>query len=338
MKSNKFISSSRRRTPWDNEAIRTPTQSFILKKYLNNYDYKHQKLSELDEATFLNTIKVEGCKYCGSIDIKKFGFTGVGVQRYKCKDCGKTFNVLTNTIFDNHKISIFDWVEYLLNIFGYVSFNSTSRNSKTAETTTKYWLAKLFKLLEHYQDNIVLKGTVWIDETFVRDVQSEMVKEDEYDSLAYKHYCIGIGYDRKNVYLKVEGKNTVTSKKWTYNTFINHIEEGSTLIHDQERSHPVLYEPLKLKPETHNATECKLMDDKDNPLTPINKMCSLLKQFLRAHQGYDRDELQDYLNLFSFMMNEPHNKLEKIEYLINCGVTSTISIKYRDYYSKKPTK
>ena len=33
-----------------------------------------------------------------------------------------------------------------------------------------------------------------------------MIKEDEYDSLAYKHYCIGIGYDRKNVYLKVEGK------------------------------------------------------------------------------------------------------------------------------------
>ena len=65
-------------------------------------------------------------------------------------------------------------------------------------------------------------------------------------------------------------------------------------------------------------------------------MCSLLKQFLRAHQGFNRDELQDYLNLFAFMMNSPHDKLEKIEYLINCGVHSTFSIKYRDQFSKKP--
>ena len=336
MKINKYYSSSKRRTPWDSQKELSPTQLFIKEKYLDNYYSKHSKISKTNEASFLNTLDVSSCKCCNSANIKKNGFTSSGIQRYKCKDCNSSFNVLTNTIFDNHKISILEWIEYLLNIFGYSSFNSTSRNSKTSRTTTKYWLIKLFAILKDYQDTTILKGNVYIDETYVNDIQEIMNDKDLLQG--EKHYCIGIGYDKNNVYLKVQGKSTTTTKKWTYDTFINHIEIGSTLIHDQERCHPVLYEPLKLVSKVYNANKCKALPDDKNPLTPINNMCSLLKQFLKAHQGFNRDELQDYLNLFAFMMNYPHDKLEKIEYLINCGVHSTFSIKYRDQFSKKPIK
>lgn len=34
---------------------------------------------------------IECCLHCGSVAIKKHGTTKGGVQRYICKDCGKTF-------------------------------------------------------------------------------------------------------------------------------------------------------------------------------------------------------------------------------------------------------
>ena len=65
-----------------------------------------------------------------------------------------------------------------------------------------------------------------------------------------------------------------------------------------------------------------------NPLNRINHYCDLLKKFLNSHPGFDRDELQDYMNLPSFMMNKPHNKLEK-------AINSSKRITFRDYYFKK---
>ena len=178
MKNHLYYSSSKRRTPWDGQDELSPTQKFIKDKYLDNYYSKHHKISDTNEADFLNTLNVCFCKHCGSNKFKKYGYSSNDIQRYKCNDCNKTFNVLTNTIFDNHKISILEWIEYLLNIFGYVSFASTSRNSKTSRSTTKYWLIKLFALLKNYQRDTVLKGTVWIDECYVKDVENVMKRED----------------------------------------------------------------------------------------------------------------------------------------------------------------
>ena len=335
MKNNQFYSSSRRRTPWDGKTDLTPIQSFIKSNYLDAYNRKHPKLSETNEADFINSFKVDACKYCGKINFKKAGFTSNGIQRYKCNDCNRTFNVLTNTLFDNHKISILEWIEYLLNIFGYSSFNSTSRNSKIAYSTTKYWLLKLFEVLKDYQDSIVLKGNVYIDETFYNVIKKDMTNEK---ASGDNRYCIGIGYDGEYTYCKVEGRSRSSSFKWTKDTFISHIKEGSVLIHDEAYSHSVLIEPLKLIDKKYSGTKCKTLPDEENPLQPINDKCSMLKSFLNAHRGFDRNELQDYLNLFCFISNPPYNKLEKIEYLLNLTMGVNKTMKYRDLFLKNTDK
>ena len=72
-----------------------------------------------------------------------------------------------------------------------------------------------------------------------------------------------------------------------------------------------------------------------NPLNRISHYCDLLKKFLNSHPGFDRDELQDYLNLFSFMMNKPHNKLEKVIILLEKAINSSKRITFREYYLKE---
>ena len=74
----------------------------------------------------------------------KYGKDGNGINRFKCKNCGSTFNNLTNTIFDSHKIPISEWFEYLIHLFEFHSIKSSSRDNKNANSTGKYWLTKVF--------------------------------------------------------------------------------------------------------------------------------------------------------------------------------------------------
>ena len=314
MKNNQYYGSSKRRTPWDRKKELSPVQSFIKSNYLDTYYDRHPKLKSTNEANLINSFSPECCIHCGSINFKKNGLTFNGIQRYKCTDCRRSFTILTGTLFEDHKISITEWIEYLLNLFGYVSFHSTSRNSRIADSTVKYWLLKLFEILKHYQDDIVLTGDVYIDETFYKVAKKDIRKNKKgYVNMETNQYCIGIGYDFKKVYCHSQGLAKHTSYSRTYDSFINHIAKGSHLIHDMEASHNILIEPLELISTAYNGTECKKLPDKDNPLQPINDQCALLKQFLNSHRGFDREYLQDYLNLYTFITNPPYEKLEKIE-------------------------
>lgn len=336
---NHPYSSSQRRTPWDGKEDLSPVQAFIRSRYLDTWQSHHRVLKETDEAELLNHLEANCCRYCGSVSFIRNGYTSNGIQRYKCKDCSRTFTVLSNTLFDSHKISIMEWIEYLLNLFGYVSFHSTSRNSRIADSTVKYWLFKLFEILKHYQDNIVLSGTVYIDETYYHVMKKDLIRK--YDGTlkaAENQYCIGIGYDGSRVYCHNEGLGINTSYQKTFDAFINHIRSGSALIHDRERAHSILIKPLELTSVSYNSSDCKKLPDKDNPLQPINDQCNLLKQFLRAHRGFSREFLQDYLNLYAFISNPPYNRLEKIEYLLNCVINNVKTIRYRDVMSQKADK
>ena len=49
------------------------------------------------------------CPYCKSGDVKKYGSynrDSLRVPRYLCNSCGKTFSVLTGTVFERHKLTL----------------------------------------------------------------------------------------------------------------------------------------------------------------------------------------------------------------------------------------
>lgn len=333
---NKYRNTSRRKTPWDKNHELSPLEDFIKSKYLDSFQVKHPKLIETSEAALLNTYEVLMCKHCFSQQISKRGRTSNGVQRYHCSDCDKSFTILTNTIFADHKISITEWIEFCLDVFRYESISVTSKTNKNSYNTSKYWLHKLFLILENIQNNIILCGELQIDETFFAVLESDKILKDgkQLRGLSKNQCCIGIGYDGTNVYAHFEGFGK-TSKRKTKETFIAHIESGSHLVHDKEKCHSILVKELNLIDEAYDANELKKLDDKNNPLNPINNQCNLLKRFLHSHSGFDRSDLQNYLNLFSFIQNPPHSKLEKVKIILDRAVYLPKSLKYRDLFSKK---
>lgn len=328
---------SRRETPWESMPM-DETQKFLHECYKDIYEKKHPALSEADEADMINAHPPSACPYCGSDTYVQNGKDSIGIQRYVCLGCRKRFKPTTGTIFDSRKIPISEWIEYCRNIFQYVSINADSWNNKNAFTTSKYWLEKLFLTLEDYQKGIVLDGKVWLDETYYPVIMRERIVDEGGNllrGLSRNQICIGVATNKDQTICFVEGYGKPSQKK-SYNTFISHIKPGSTLIHDQESTHKKLVKALNLDSIEYPSKSVMGLKDKDNPLDPVNNVHDLLKKFLNAHSGFNRDELSGYLNLFAFVMNPPSEPLEKVEQIIKMAFQNPKSLRYRDVFSKKP--
>lgn len=250
--------------------------------------------------------------------------------------CGSKFTILTGTVFDGHKIPISEWIEYLYNLFSYVSLRSDSWNNKNAITTSRLWLEKVFILVSEYQKDIVLGGDVILDETFYSVRTSDVVLQDgkKLRGLSRNQICIGVACDSSHVFCTLEGYGKPSQKK-TCESFKDHIAPGSTLIHDKEEAHRKLIEELRLTSKAYRSEDLKKLADKENPLSRVNRIHFFLKRFFYAHTSFDRDSINGFINLFSFVMNPPEEKLEKVDILINLGLQCTQNISFRELFLKK---
>ncbi|MBQ9210210.1 MAG: IS1595 family transposase [Clostridia bacterium] len=326
--------SSRKTTPWDNVEERTPTQEFIKSNYVGAWEQKHTKLSETNESELINSVIPTKCPFCKSEIFVRKGLTSQGIQRYLCKQCSRRFIPTTGTIFDEHKISIREWIDYTLNILRYVSITADSWNNKNDFKTSRYWLQKVFLVLEDYPSTIKLSGQVWFDETFY-SLRTEDIERKEDGTkprgLSKNKMCIGVACDKKHIICFYEGEGKPNQKR-TYELFKDCIERGSVLIHDEEQAHKKLVSELDLVSQTYNSKSLKGLPDKENPLNRVNEVHARLKNFLNSHSGFMREELQNYLNLFSLAMNPPSDKLAKVEILLDLAFRNPKLLRYRDFY------
>jgi len=328
---------SRKKTPWDKKENRTPMQEFILNRHNEQYAAKHPTLTDTGESELINSYIPEECPHCTSISFKLNGYTDNRLQRYKCSNCKQTFTSITRTIFDGHKISLSEWVEYTLNIFRYVSINADSWNNRNAFTTSRYWLEKLFLVLDSYQQSLFFSEEIWFDETFYSVRNNDIVRTEsggKLRGLSVNQMCIGVVCDKSKTLCIFEGYGK-PSQKNTYTLFKDHIAPGTTIVHDKESAHKKLVKKLELKSISYDSKELKLLSDKDNPLNRVNRIHYLLKAFLYAHTSFDREKIQDYLNLFAFVMNPPSHHLEKVEIILDLAFKNPRTLRYRDFYRAK---
>ena len=83
------VDTSRNKTPWDNIEDVTTLQSFIKNKYNENYKFKHPELTSSKEYIIINSIEINSCRCCNSLNIIKRGRTKNNIQIYYCKSCKK---------------------------------------------------------------------------------------------------------------------------------------------------------------------------------------------------------------------------------------------------------
>ena len=162
-------------------------------------------------------------------------------------------------------------MEYTLNILRYVSVNADSWNNKNAFTTSRYWLEKLFLILEDAESDILLTDRVWLDETYysVRAGDNKL-KDDGLKprGLSQNQICIGVACDKEHILCICEGLGQPTGAS-TYSVFRDHIKPGSVLVHDKSAAHGLLISELglimRIKSRKENILE-KTMQNSENCL------------------------------------------------------------------------
>jgi len=326
--------------PWDKAEEDSVSRKMISATVREWYDAKHKPVSA-EEVALVNSIEISSCRNCGSVRIISYGKYRNGIRRFFRNDCGRSFSALTGTIFEDRKIPISEWIKYLIHLFEFHSITTSARDNRNAYSTGRYWLAKVFAVLREAQENVVLEGRVYLDETFFTVAESKKKRREdgkEYRGISRNKLCVAAACDECGHVILIAENTSKPSRKSTWAALGSHIKPESHLIHDGERSHSVLIEKLHLTHEVYDSKELRKIPDEENPLDPVNEIHSLVKRFMKAHGGYDRENLQDWMNLVAFLLSDPRDRYEKIDLFINMALNSTQVVKYRDVMSKKVSK
>lgn len=318
-----------------------PAGFFIEENIVRWYVEKHPKAGPA-EIGFVNSIPVEGCPRCGCPRIRKCGRRKDGIQTYECLDpgCRKRFNPLTNTIFDSRKIPLTEWAEYLIHLFEYHSVTTAALDNRNADSTGFYWLEKVFIVLRGCQDSTVLGDLVWIDETYVSEKRSKLVRKADgsrLKGLSRNQRCVYCATDGKAATLVVGGVGK-PSKKGAANAYLPHVQGFSHIVHDGEKSHSPIVSATGSTETVIPTWMTKGIDDEDNPMDEINRVHRFFKKFLSRHVGFERSSLQDWANLFSFIWNGPNEPKVKAMIFISMAVRKPGLLRYRTWKSLRKSK
>ena len=129
------------------------------------------------------------------------------------------------------------------------------------------------------------------------------------------------------------------SRTKIFKTLEGHIKNGFTLIHDEENSHKILTETFGLTEEVHTTKKMRNISNNDNPMEPINAVHRSLKRFVRQHPAYDRDDLQEWLNLFWFIYTNRGIPMDdKVKKFLQMAILTHKVIRFREAFAKKADK
>lgn len=330
-------------TPWDgvDESSLTPAQRLTMGWQGEQYERLHQQGGEA-EAMFFNAFERSACPRCGSERIVMFGYDRQGVRRWRCNGCGRTFTPATKTIFEDRKLPVQGWIEFLLALMSSESLSGIARRDRRSPTTPSYQLAKLLCALDGIQDAVVLAGRARIDEMSYPVPASQKdpaLKGRRAGSFSKSNTCIAVAREERDgglSTLRVSGQGKPSGER-ACNAHCPNLALGLALVHDKGNAHSAVIRKLNLVSEAYDARIIKKLPDRENPLWKVNCLCLLSRPFLNAHTGFNRSNFAGWLNLFSLMMNPPEDRLQKAALALDRAMAFPNTLRRRDYYQQDPS-
>ena len=256
---------------------------------------------------------------CQSKRVKRITTRGYG---YYCLACGHQFSVTKEPIFENTKIPLRKWflAIYLMTADKRgISALDLSRKVSITHPTAMVLLKTLRHLMINDKQKFILEGAVEIDEFFVGSSGGTAGR-----STSKAKILIALSFDIPNTYTLDEGENedfdpederyamylkmvhvdNLTSE--TINRFVSeNIHDEAIIITDSYRGYNKIvdldFEHVRQAYDPNNQT-----------YHTLHMIISNFKSFVLGtyHGGFQRDQLQNYLDEFTFRFN--HRKERKL--------------------------
>jgi transposase-like protein len=244
------------------------------------------------------------CPRCRSDRTVKNGSYGA-FQRYLCKNCDRTFNDKTGTIFAHSKVALRKW---LFSIYAFLRFNTSLRQLQreigVTYKTMHQRVERFTRALDAPQLDLV--GPVEIDEVYVSAGKKGRERDQESRSRGLSTRGRG-SYegDKPPVFTIVDrgtGQRYVVPAKSADESTVrlllaDHEEESLTVYTDGFRA----YDPLEDDDEftreyvVHGDGEYA---DGDVHVNTCESHASLARRWLSPHRGVSKDKLTQYLRAF----------------------------------------
>ena len=254
------------------------------------------------------------CPTCGSGGCKKKSLAPAGHRRWECKECGARFTSLTGTIFESFKKPLFTWVLFIRLMCYNVQLDAAAELCGMSHQTAWEWRHRVMKTIDGYQERIVLRDKIWIDEMYVTD--SDLKGEAGWKpkrGLSKDKICIAVAIDvHKNVVVVRCGHGKPSARR-IKDALQAHVAEGSEIFHDMEKSRKSLVKAVKGIDRPYKA------DTKDpeylENMAMVNNLCSWVRRYLRGYVGMDVKNLQSYLNWYAYLfrVKQAQEKWPKVE-------------------------
>ncbi|ACV21384.1 Transposase and inactivated derivatives [Slackia heliotrinireducens] len=254
------------------------------------------------------------CPRCGSGETVGRGRTGAGRRFWECRDCGRKYTSLAGTIFESSKKPLSAWVLFIRLMCYNVQLDAAAELCGMSHQTAWEWRHRVMSTIDGYQDRIVLRDKVWIDEMYVTD--SDLKGGPGWRpkrGLSKDKVCIAVAIDvHKNV-VAVRCGHGKPSARRIKDALQASIAEGSEIFHDMEKSHKSLVKAVKGVDRPYKA------DTKDpeylEKMAMVNNLCSWIRRYLHGYVGMDVKNLQSYLNWYAYLfrVKRAEEKWPKVE-------------------------
>ena len=256
-----------------------------LKVHINNF---------LKNEIYKNK-KIECCPICGGKRYIKHG-SYKEIQRYKCKECGKTFSNTTNSIWSYSKKDLNKWIKFIELMMKKKSLRVCAKKLHINLATAFYWRHKILHGLKLDSIPNTLNGDIHINKTIIIE--------------NFKGCRNITTTQRRNIWIIAAKGNEdsmivmpIFKDFWNWNIFhekiYSKIQKGSYIVAYKDRY-------IGVKAKEHNKKLVKEVEYDDR----IKYIIRNLNKWLSTFKGIATKYLEEYLSFFILF-----NLDRKIDYM-----------------------
>ncbi len=252
------------------------------------------------------------CLHCGSTSVIKHGKKN-NVQRFRCKDCGKTFNDLTLTPMANSHVKLEQWIEYAKCMVIGLSIRKSASHCKVSVKTSFYMRHRLLDAVRNFQGIGEVSGIVEMDETFLPESfkgnhkksgfamprkSRKRGKQVNKRGISGEQVCIATAIDRKgNIIFEMTNKGRIKTADLE-RLFKNRLDPDSLICTDSHKSYIKFG---KEKVSEHIRIASGKHKNGVYHISHVNSLHSKFKKWVARFNGVATKHLANYLHWFKWL-------------------------------------
>lgn len=259
------------------------------------------------------------CVHCCSKNVIKHG-KKEGVQRFRCKDCGKTFNDITLTPMAKSHLSVEVWVEYAKCMILGFSIRKSAKACDVCVKTSFYMRHRILDAIRNFQGIGEVSGVVEMDETFLLESFKENHKKSGFKmprksrkrgkevkkrGISNEQVCIATAIDRgNNIIMEMVTKGRIKTNDLE-RLYVGRLDGDSVICTDSHKSY------IKFA-EDNTSEHIMIATGKHKNgiyhIAHINSLHSNFKRWIKPFNGVATKYLPNYLHWFKWLQVSSNEK------------------------------